>query len=104
MQRHRAVTNSSGPKENLASVWKPSNGRFDDGIVSIHPEIKPDAEEAELEKYGPYLRSLMDKAGLSVRDMEVDTCIDCGCEHDRRVRRCKECNKKHLAKGFTVRQ
>jgi len=97
IKQHKTTTKVS--KIALQSVWKPNNGQFDDGIDIVRPE-----SEAKLEKFGPHIRFLMQQNNVSEDDITKNFCIDCGKEHNRRVRRCLECSKIHTAKGLNIKQ
>lgn len=78
------------------SVWRPNNGKFDDGVIVIHPV--PDAKP---NNRGPHIRSLMNIFGIDEEDFEKHICLQCGAEHDHYRRYCEACVRERTARGLS---
>ncbi len=86
-------------KETLPTVWRHTSGKFDDGIAVVHPE-----PEAKADDLGPHFLSLMNLFGVTRDDIENNYCMDCKQHHERKARRCQECEDAHVARGNYFRR
>ena len=79
--------------DNLSTVWQPSNGRFDDGVDERQAPVNLPPS-----KRGPHFEELMKLHELTEEDITKNTCCDCGTKHERRNRRCFDCEWKKKQK------
>lgn len=96
-QQHRAVSNSS-TRDDLMTAWRPTNGKFDDGIATIYP-----VSGAKPATRGPRLRALMNLHALTDDDLDKNFCVKCGVEHKLRRRYCDVCQQARIDKGLSIR-
>jgi len=92
---YKSVSKSSASKQNLKTVWAIHSGKFNDGI-----EEKIPTPNAKPDRYGPRMRELMKKNGLTKEDMETNICIECQVKHHRKSKRCVQCDNARRKQGL----
>ncbi len=74
--------------DTLSTIWKPSSGRFDDGVEERQAPI-----DLPPPTRGSHFESLMKVHGVTEDDIKK-TCCDCGNKHERKNSRCCDCDWK----------